>query len=120
MVNISATLLAMGVPVANTTPAAAVRLIWMWRTFKNISKARSMACLRQPGDARHFGDVKQILEIVRLVHKQPVNAEFLERQRVVLLVVRRRAFQAWFPVFSWRVPVPSPVRRLELSACCAV
>ena len=47
MVNISAMLLAMGVPVANTTPPPPF-IDWTWRTFKNISNARSLAVCGSP------------------------------------------------------------------------
>ena len=104
MVNISAMLLAMGVPVANTTPPPPLS-DWMWRTFRNISKARSQAVCGRPGNARHFGDVKQILEIVRLVHKQPVHAKFLKGQRVVLFLFGSQrlkfGFQPFFRLFEF-------------------
>ncbi len=47
MVNISAMLLAMGVPVANTTPPPPLS-DWTWRTFKYMSKARSLAVCGRP------------------------------------------------------------------------
>ncbi len=47
MVNISAMLLAMGVPVAKTTPPP-LFADWMWRTFKYMSKARSLAVCGNP------------------------------------------------------------------------
>ena len=55
--------------------------------------------LRQTGDARHLGDVKKIFEIVRLVHKEPVNAEFLKGQRVVFLVAGGKGFEFGFQTF---------------------
>ena len=50
--------------------------------------------LRQAGDARHLGNVKQIFEVLRFVHEQAIHAEFLESQRVVLLVLRGEGLQA--------------------------
>ena len=67
-------------------PAAAVQRLDVAHLQKHIERPFAGG-LRQSGDARHLGDVKQILEIVRLVHEQPVHAEFLKGQRVVLLVL---------------------------------
>ncbi len=47
MVNISAMLLAMGVPVAKTTPPPPFT-DWTCRTFKYMSKARSLAVCGSP------------------------------------------------------------------------
>ena len=47
MVNISATLFAMGVPVANTTPAPPL-VRWTCRTLRNMSKARWDAVCGRP------------------------------------------------------------------------
>ena len=49
--------------------------------------------LRQPGDARHLGNVKKIFEVVRLVYEDPVNAKFFEGQRVVFLVRGGEGFE---------------------------
>ncbi len=49
--------------------------------------------LRQTGNARHLRDVEEILELVRLVDEEPVDAKFLEGQRVVLLVVGGKRFE---------------------------
>jgi len=51
------------------------------------------------GDARHFRDVKQIFEIMCLVHKEPVNAEFFKRKCVVLFFAGRKQFQSGFQFF---------------------
>ena len=50
-------------------------------------------CLRQAGDAGHFGDVEEILEIVGLVDEQAVDAKLLEGERVVLLMLGRKSFK---------------------------
>ena len=49
--------------------------------------------LWQTGDARHLGNVEQVFEIVRLIHKQAVNAKFFKRQCVVFLVTGGKGFQ---------------------------
>ena len=55
---------------------------------------RTLGCrLQQTGDAGHLGDVEQILELVRLINEEPVNPEFLEGQRVVLLVLGGERFE---------------------------
>src|SRR5207247_8983986 len=43
--------------------------------------------LRQAGDASHFSDVEEVLEVLRLIDDHEINAEFLKRERVVLLLV---------------------------------
>ena len=52
--------------------------------------------LRQSGDARHLREIKQILEVVRLVHKNAVHTKFLESQRVVLFVLRGQSLKFGF------------------------
>ncbi len=49
--------------------------------------------LRQTRDTGHLGDVEEVLKLVRFVDEQPVDPEFLERQRVVLLLVRGKCLQ---------------------------
>ena len=103
MVNISATLLAMGVPVAKTTPRAGVHALDMEHLEEHIERPLRGG-LRQTGDAGHLGDVEQVLEIVGLVHEQPVHAQFLESQSVVLLLDWRRVPSTCLQAVSWRVP----------------
>ena len=55
--------------------------------------------LRQTGDARHLGNVKKIFEVVRLVHEDPVNAEFLEGQRVVFFMSGGKGFEFGLQTF---------------------
>ena len=55
--------------------------------------------LRQTGNARHLGDVKEIFEVVRLVHENAVHAEFLEGQRVILFVVGGQSLEFGFEPF---------------------
>ena len=62
--------------------------------------------LRQPGDAGHLGDVEQVLEIVGLVHEQPVHAQFLEGEAVVLLLGGGQFLELGLPAASWRAPAP--------------
>ena len=52
--------------------------------------------LRQAGHAVHLGDVKEVLELVGLVHEEPVDAQLLEGQRVVLAVAGGEGFQLGF------------------------
>ena len=68
MVNISAMLLAMGVPVAKTTPPPPFFGLDMPHFQKHIEGAFA-GRLRQSGDARHLGNVEKIFEIMRLVHE---------------------------------------------------
>ena len=49
--------------------------------------------LRQTGNACHFRDVEQILELVRLIDEEPVDSEFLECERVVFLLIGRERFE---------------------------
>ena len=68
---------------------------------------RALGCgLRQTGDARHLGDVEEVLELVRFVDEEPVDAEFLEGERVVLLVIGGERLRASPSVASSRAPVP--------------
>ena len=55
--------------------------------------------LRQAGNARHLGDVEQILKIVCLVHEHPIHAEFLESQRVVFFVFSGERLQTGHQTF---------------------
>ena len=55
--------------------------------------------LRQTGDARHFRDVEQVFEIMRLVHKKTVHTKFLKSQRVVFFVVGSQCLQPRFEPF---------------------
>jgi len=52
--------------------------------------------LRQSRDARHFGDVKQVFEVVGLVHEDSIHAKFLEGQRIVLFVFGGEGLQLGF------------------------
>ena len=49
--------------------------------------------LRQARHAVHLGDVEEVLELVGLVHEEPVDAQFLEGQRVVLATGGGESFQ---------------------------
>ncbi len=52
--------------------------------------------LRQARDASHLRQVEQILEVLRLVHKKAVHAQFLERQRIVFPLFGGEGLQAGF------------------------
>ncbi len=65
--------------------APAVQRLDMAHLQKHIERPLA-GRLWQSRNPRHFGDVKQIFEIVRLVHEQPVHAKFFKGQRVVLFV----------------------------------
>ena len=44
--------------------------------------------LRQPGHPGHLGNIKQILEGLRLIDEQPVNAKFFKREGIILPMLR--------------------------------
>ena len=88
----------MGVPVAKTTPPPPLMRLDV-SNFQIHIEGAFAGRLRQPGDARHLGDVKKIFEIVRLVHEEPVNAKFLKGQRVVFLFVGGQCFKFGFQRF---------------------
>ena len=52
--------------------------------------------LRQACDARHLRDVKQVFEVMRLVHEDSIHAKFLERECVVLFVLGSEGLQLGF------------------------
>ena len=49
--------------------------------------------LRQSRNAGHLRDVEEIFELVRLVDEEPVDAKFLERERVILFLVGGKRFE---------------------------
>src|SRR6266480_3475946 len=49
--------------------------------------------LRQTGNACHLCDVEEILEPLRLIDEKPIDSEFFECERVVLLAVRGECFE---------------------------
>ena len=49
------------------------------------------------GDAVHLGRRLQVLEIMRLVDEDVIDAQFVEHQAVVLLVLGQQVFEAFFP-----------------------
>jgi hypothetical protein len=49
------------------------------------------------GDALHLGRRLQVLEIMRLVDEDVIDAEFVEHQPVILLVLGEQVFQAFGP-----------------------
>ena len=67
--------------------------------FQIHIKGAFTGCLWQSGDARHLGNIEKIFEVVRLVHKEPVNAEFLKSQRVVLFMTGGKCFEFGFQSF---------------------
>lgn len=73
-------------------PSPAVERLDMAHLQIHIERAFAGG-LWQSGDAHHLGDVKQVLEVMGLVHEQPIHAEFLESQRVVLLVLGSERLQ---------------------------
>jgi hypothetical protein len=87
--------------------AAVVHGLNMSELSKHIEGAFGWR-LRQTGDARHLGNIKQVFEIMRLVHEKSVNAEFLKGQRVVFFVGGGKQIRVWPPDVFWLFPVPSP------------
>jgi hypothetical protein len=83
MVYISAMLLAMGVPVAKTTPPPPFLDLDMPHFQETYRRRVPLAVCGNPAMRVIFADVKKIFEIMGLVHKQPVHAKFLKCQRVV-------------------------------------
>ena len=59
------------------------------------SKARSRAAGLDAGDALHLGRRLQVLEIMRLVDEDVIDAEFVEHQPVILLVLGEQVLQAF-------------------------
>ena len=53
-------------------------------------------CLRQARDSGHLADVKEILEVLGFINEQPIHAQFLEGQRVVLLPLGQQELQPRF------------------------
>ena len=63
-----------------------------WTLRKQIECA--LGCgLRQSGDARHLGDVEEILESLRLVDEEAIDSEFFKCERVVFLLIGRERFK---------------------------
>ena len=52
--------------------------------------------LRQTGHPAHLCDIKEILEIVGLIDKQPVDSKFFKGQGIVLLVLGGKELKARF------------------------
>jgi hypothetical protein len=88
----------MGVPVRKTVPPVGFALREIAALHEQVERALTALAGRHAGDARHLRREEQALEVVRLVDDQHVDAEFLERERVVLalLVGRVRSFAARF------------------------
>jgi hypothetical protein len=81
-----------GRPRGEYDPAASVHSLQVADLQEHVKGA--LRCrLRQAGDASHFGHIKQILEIMGLVHEQAVHTQFFERQPVVFLVGCRQLLE---------------------------
>ena len=98
MVNISAMLLAMGVLGGERHTSISVDGLNM-PDFQEHIKGPFTGRLWQPGDAGHFGNVEKIFEIMRFIHEEPVNAEFLKGQRIVLPMICGQSFEPGFQTF---------------------
>ena len=118
MVNISAMLLEIGVPVAKTTPPPPFTAGCAEPSGTYRRPAREAVC-GSPAMRVIFADIKEIFEVVGFIDEQPVDAEFLEGQRVVLLVPRRQELRVAPPAVSCALSSSFTIRRLSSFARCS-
>ena len=91
---ISTIVLEIGVPVANVTPWPGVLFAQVAGFHVDVECPFRAAGL-DAGDAIHLGRRLQVLEIMRLVDEDVIDAEFVEDQPVILLVLGEQVFQAF-------------------------
>ena len=94
MVYISTMVLEIGVPVANVTPWPAMLLVEVTGFHVHVEGPLAAAGL-DAGDALHLGRRLQVLEVMRLVDEDMIDAEFVEHQPVILLVLGEQVFEAF-------------------------
>ena len=87
--------LVIGVPVANVTPWPACWPIEVAGFHVEVEGALAAAGL-DAGDALHLGRRLQILEIMRLVDEDMVDAQLIEDEPVIFLVLGEQVFQPRF------------------------
>ena len=75
-------------------PVAGVLLVEVTGFHVHVEGSLGAAGL-DAGDAVHLGGRLQILEIMRLVDENVIDAEFVEHQPVILLVLGKQVFQAF-------------------------
>ena len=89
---ISTIVLEIGVPVAKVTPWPAMLLVQVAGFHVEVEGPLAAAGL-DAGDAVHLGRRLQVLEIMRLVDEDVIDAEFVEHQPVVFLVLGEQVLQ---------------------------
>ena len=94
IVYISTIVLEIGVPVAKVTPWPAMLLAQVTGFHVHVEGPLAAAGL-DAGDALHLGRRLQVLEIMRLVDEDVIDAEFIEHQPVILLVLGEQVLQAF-------------------------
>ena len=92
IVYISTIVLEIGVPVANVTPWPGCCSSQVAGLHVDVEGPLAAAGL-DAGDALHLGRRLQVLEIMRLVDEDVIDAEFVEHQPVILLVLGEQVLQ---------------------------
>ena len=92
IVYISTIVLEIGVPVANVTPWPGCCSSQVAGLHVEVEGPLAAAGL-DAGDALHLGRRLQVLEIMRLVDEDVIDAELVEHQAVVLLVLGEQVLQ---------------------------
>ena len=91
---ISTIVLEIGVPVANVTPWPGCCSSQVAGLHVHVEGPLAAAGL-DAGDALHLGRRLQVLEIMGLVDEDVIDAEFVEHQPVILLVLGEQVLQAF-------------------------
>ena len=92
IVYISTIVLEIGVPVANVTPWPGCCSLEVAGLHVQVEGPFAAAGL-DAGDAVHLGRRLQVLEIMGLVDEDVIDAEFVEHQPVILLVLGEQVLQ---------------------------
>ena len=82
-------------PSGEDHAATAVDALHMGDFQEHVERALRRG-LRQSRDARHLRDVEQVLVGMRLIHRQKIYAELLERERVVLAFIGAQLLELRF------------------------
>ena len=96
IVYISIMVLEIGVPVAKVTPWPGCCSLEVTRLHVHVESPLGTAGL-DAGDAVHLGRRFQVLEVMRLVDEDMIDAEFVEHQPVILLILGKQVLQAFVP-----------------------
>ncbi len=91
IVYISTIVLEIGVPVANVTPWPGMLLAQVAGLHVDIERPLGAAGL-DAGDAVHLGRRFQVLEIMCLVDEDVIDAQLVEHQPVVFLLLGQQVF----------------------------